>query len=250
MPKTQPSACGPDGKGLARPSGGPERERSPGQPEMPPKKGKNFPVDFYRLDRKISPFSSTCTQMNPQSNRIDAFLRTLEPACLAEVERISKEEHYKKGELLLRQDEVCRKSYLIKSGIARKYYLNDGKEMTTELYFENDLAMAFDSYSLQQPGKEWIEALTDLTVSAMDYHAFQSAKKRFPKLLELDLMLTEYYAMWVENRLFEFHTQSATERYLDLLENHPHIIRQVPLTIVASYLGISLETLSRIRARI
>jgi hypothetical protein len=63
-------------------------------------------------------------------------------------------------------------------------------------------------------------------------------------------MLTEYYAIWVENRLFEFHTKSATERYKDILHKSPHIIQNIPLTIIASYLGISLETLSRIRAKI
>lgn len=63
-------------------------------------------------------------------------------------------------------------------------------------------------------------------------------------------MLAEYYAMWVEKRLFQFHTMTATERYLDILQRSPHSIQTVPLTIIASYLGISLETLSRIRAKV
>jgi CRP-like cAMP-binding protein len=166
------------------------------------------------------------------------------------LQQISTEKKYKKGDFLLRQNEICGKSYLVIDGIARKYYLNDGKEITTELYFENDLAISFDSYALQQPSKEFIEALTDITVSITHYTAFQEAKAKYPKLLVLDLMITEYYAMWVENRLFEFHTMSATERYVDILEKSPHIVQTVPLTIIASYLGISLETLSRIRAKI
>ena len=63
-------------------------------------------------------------------------------------------------------------------------------------------------------------------------------------------MMTEYYAMWLEQRLFDFHTLDAAARYQKLLQKQPHIIKNIPLTIVASYLGISLETLSRIRARI
>jgi hypothetical protein len=55
--------------------------------------------------------------------------------------------------------------------------------------------------------------------------------------------------MWLEDRLFQFHTMDATKRYQILLENHPHIIQNIPLTFIASYLGISLETLSRIRAK-
>ena len=98
--------------------------------------------------------------------------------------------------------------------------------------------------------KEFIQALTDVTVSIAHYQAFQEAKKKFPKLLELDLMLAEYYGMLVENRLFQFHTMTATERYLDILTKSPHIVQSIPLTVLASYLGISLETLSRIRAKI
>ena len=63
-------------------------------------------------------------------------------------------------------------------------------------------------------------------------------------------MFAEYYAMWVKKKLFQFHTQTATQLYLDMLERSPHIIQTIPLTIIASYLSISLETLSRIRAKI
>lgn len=188
--------------------------------------------------------------MKSYIDKINSYIQALDGETLTVLQNISSEKNYKKGDLLLRQNEICSKSYLITSGIARKYYLNDGKEITTELYFENDLAVSFDSYTLQQPSREFIEALTDLTVSITHYQEFQDAKAKFPKLLTLDLMLAEHYGMWVENRLFQFHTMSATERYLDILQKSPHIIQTIPLTIIASYLGISLETLSRIRAKI
>jgi CRP-like cAMP-binding protein len=188
--------------------------------------------------------------MTSYIDKINNYIKTLDNETLEALQSISSEKNYKKGDLLLRQNEVCNQSYLVINGIARKYYLNDGKEITTELYFKNDLAVSFDSYTLQQPSREFIEALTDITVSITHYQAFQDAKVKFPKLLGLDLMLAEYYAMWVENRLFQFHTKTATERYLEILSLSPHIVQTIPLTIIASYLGISLETLSRIRAKI
>lgn len=188
--------------------------------------------------------------MTSYIDKINNYIKSLDNETLTALQNISIEKTFKKGDLLLRQNEICTKSYLLIEGVARKYYLNDGKEITTELYFKNDLAVSFDSYTLQQPGKECIEALTDITVSITHYQAFQEAKANHPKLLALDLMLTEYYAMWVENRLFQFHTLSATERYLEILHKSPHIVQVIPLTIIASYLGISLETLSRIRAKI
>ncbi len=182
--------------------------------------------------------------------KINDFINKLAPPVSSAFESIAYLKTYKKGDFLLQQDEICKKSYLIEKGIARKYYLHDGKEITTELYFNNDIAVSFDSYCLQKPSREFIEALTDITLFQTDYNAFQNAKNLFPQLLELDLMITEYYALWLEDRLFQFRTLDATSRYLKLMKEHSHIIQSVPLTHIASYLGISLETLSRIRAKI
>jgi CRP-like cAMP-binding protein len=187
--------------------------------------------------------------MHTQLDKIDAFIAKLDIETLAVLNEISKIKSYKKGEFLLRQDDICKSSYGIEEGIARKYYLHDGKEITTELFFENDIAISFESYSLQKPGREYIQALTDLTVMQTDFLAFQKAKSSYPKLTQLDLMLIEYHAMWLEDRLFQFHTMDATSRYLKLVADHPHIAQNIPLTFIASYLGISLETLSRIRAK-
>lgn len=188
--------------------------------------------------------------MKSYLDTINDYVNALDDATKESLQQISFIKTYKKGDFLLKQNEVCSKSFWVQSGIARKYYLNDGKEVTTELYFEHDLAVSFESYTLLNPSKEYIEALTDVTVSIIPHQAFQKAKEEHPKLAQLDLMFVEYYAMWVEQRLFQFHTMSASERYLEILKKQPHIVQTIPLTIVASYLGISLETLSRIRAKI
>jgi CRP-like cAMP-binding protein len=187
--------------------------------------------------------------MNLHLDKINDFIARLDTETLTALNAISVEKIFKKGDFILRQDEICKKSYWIEKGVARKYYLSDDKEITTELYFDNDIAISFDSYCLQTPSREFIQAITDVTVSQTDFTAFQKAKQQFPKLLELDLMMTEYYAMWLENRLFQFHTMDAKSRYLKLLKDHPKIVQYIPLTFIASYLGISLETLSRIRAK-
>jgi CRP-like cAMP-binding protein len=181
---------------------------------------------------------------------INRFIDNLDFKTLQMLESISVTKTYKKGDYLLQQDQICKNSYFIADGIARKFYLNDGKEITTELYFADDLAVSFDSYCLQKPSREYIQAITDITVSQTDYAAFQKAKTTFPKLIELDLLMNEYCVMWLEERLFEFHTMDATSRYVKILKEHAHIIQNIPLTYIASYLGISLETLSRIRAKI
>jgi CRP-like cAMP-binding protein len=183
-------------------------------------------------------------------DKISAFINQLDPDSADTLECISTEKTFKKGEFLLRQNQISTKSFLIQQGVVRKYYLNDGNEITTELLFENDIAVSFKSYTLQTPSIEMIQAVTDVKVSVTDFEGFEKAKKTHPKLLVLDLMLTEHYTIWLEDRLFQFHTLSATERYLALINEHPYYLQSVPLTYIASYLGISLETLSRIRAKI
>lgn len=178
--------------------------------------------------------------MHTYLREIDKFVTQLAPDTLIALENISAIKQFKKGEYLLRQDQVCRSSF----------YITDGKEVTSELLFPDDIAVSFQSYCLQKPSREYIQALTDISVSTTDYYAFEQLKLKYPKLLALDLMLTEYYTMWLEERLFRFHTLSATQRYQLLVKEHPAILQYIQLTHIASFLGISLETLSRIRAKL
>ncbi len=181
--------------------------------------------------------------------KLERFLVSLDGETIEALEVISVSKSFKKGALLLKPGEVCQWSYQILDGIARKYYLNEAKQITTELYFLGDIAISFGSYALQNPSTEYIEALTEVKVSAINYIAFQEAKAKHPKLMELDIMLLEYYGLWIEERLLQLRTLSAKQRYDMILEQSPNILKHVPLGIVASYLGISLETLSRIRAK-
>jgi CRP-like cAMP-binding protein len=183
-------------------------------------------------------------------DKIKRLIEHLDKETEKSLESAVKYKKYSKGEYLLKAENVCNKSFWVESGIVRKFYLHNDKEITTEFFFKDDLAVSFDSYTLQIPSREYIQALTDTTVSVTDYLSFQNLKTKFPQLQELDFLLTEYYALWLEEKVFELHTQNATERYQTLLNKSPHIIQQVQLTQIASYLNISLETLSRIRAKI
>lgn len=188
--------------------------------------------------------------MNTHLSRIQELFSTLDEPTRTALHAVSTPKVFRKGEFLLLAGDVCRRSFWIESGMVRKFYVSQDKEMTTEIYFVNDLALSFASYVQQLPSRECIQALADTHVSALDYSQFQALKIRFPQLVQLDLLLTEYYTLWLEERLFEFHTLNATQRYMQLLAKDPHVLQSIPLTYIASYLGVSLETLSRIRARI
>lgn len=183
-------------------------------------------------------------------DKITHLIENLDEGTLLSLEAVSKSKVFSKGDYLLKAESVCSKSYWVESGIIRKFYLHNDKEITTEFYFKDDLATSYDSYTLQKPSREYIQALTDTIVNVTDYADFQNIKKAHPQLQELDFLMTEYYALWLEEKVFELHTQNATQRYQTLLTKSPHIIQQVQLTQIASYLNVSLETLSRIRANI
>ncbi|MDR6783793.1 CRP-like cAMP-binding protein [Pedobacter africanus] len=188
--------------------------------------------------------------MTSHQLKIEKLTNSLDAPVLAALNAISITKTYNKSDFLLKEGDVCSKSFWIEEGIARKFYTNKDREITTEFYFKDDLAIAYESYTLQKPGREYIQALTELKVNTTDYASFQDLKKKYTELQELDFLMTEFYALWLEEKVFELHTQNATQRYQNLCAKSAHIIRHVPLTHIASYLNVSLETLSRIRAKI
>ncbi|MEQ8337307.1 MAG: Crp/Fnr family transcriptional regulator [Cyclobacteriaceae bacterium] len=188
--------------------------------------------------------------MNPYIKRIKELSKKMDPGILVEVERGFVEKEYAKGSFLLRVGQICSSHFLIQSGVARKFYRHNEKEITTEIYFHDDVAVSLDSYIMKRPSDIYIEALSPLKVMVIDYSRFQKASQKYPEVMMLDKMFIEYYAVWFEQKLKEFQTLDATTRYLSMLEKEPRIIKHIPVTIIASYLNISLETLSRIRSKI
>lgn len=182
-------------------------------------------------------------------DKINKLIKTFDEETSKALDEISYVKSYSKGDYLLTADSICTKSFWVENGILRKFYIHNDKEITTEFYFRNDLAISFDSYTLQRPSRENIQALTDVIVNVTDYDSFKTQKESNSKLLELDFLFTEYYTLSLEEKVFELHTQNATQRYKTLIKKSPHIIQYVQLTQIASYLNVSLETLSRIRAR-
>lgn len=188
--------------------------------------------------------------MNPYIKRIKDLSNHLAPQVRSEMESGFVDKKFSKGSCLLRPGQICTSHLLVKEGVARKFYKHDDKEITTEIYFHDDVAVSLDSYIMRKPADVYIEALTELEVTIIDYSRFHKVKNRYAEVMMLDKMFTEYYAVWFEQKLKEFQTLDASQRYLNLLEKVPRIVQLLSVTIIASYLNVSLETLSRIRSRI
>lgn len=152
-------------------------------------------------------------------------------------------------ELVLREGEVCRYIYFITKGGLRSYILKEKKEITVWFMLEKDMAAAADSFFLQIPGKEYIEAMVETEVVCISYENFWLVCEAFPAFKTMALkLLAKYHAMFYQ-RTIELLVLTKQERYDYLMEKQPELAERFPLSLIKSYLGMSQASLSRIRGK-
>lgn len=155
-----------------------------------------------------------------------------------------------KNDYLVTEGKVCRHLYFVQQGALRGYYTLDGKEITHWFGFEKDFVTSFHSFITQEPAVENIQLLEGSVLWSISKDTLTSLFNQHHEIERLVRIAYEKYYIRLEERFVNAHFKSATERYEHLLQQTPHILERVPLGHIASYLGISQETLSRIRSRI
>jgi CRP-like cAMP-binding protein len=155
---------------------------------------------------------------------------------------------FKKNDIILEEGKVNNEYYIIKHGLFRSFVIDYlGNEITTDFFCPNDILIEVASLFLRTPSKESLQALADSVVYKIDYNDFQYLYAAIPGF-------TEWGRTWMSNQLFlakhravTMHTQSASQRYLNLMKEKPQIIKEAPLKFIATYLGVTDTSLSRIR---
>ena len=148
------------------------------------------------------------------------------------------------------EGKTCRHLYFLEQGALRGYYHVDGKEVTHWFSFENDFVTSFHSFITGTPAVENIQLIEGSVLWSITRDRLNYLLSRHHEIERLVRIIYERYYIRLEERFVNAHFKSATERYQDLMQQAPHIIERVPLGAIASYLGISQETLSRIRSRL
>ena len=138
--------------------------------------------------------------------------------------------------------------YLILQGGVKSYYLKDAKEICTWFKFENEFITTLPTHE-GLPSKETIELLEDSELIKFNTEALKDLSKTNPSITHLFYRVLFDYTLWLENRLSQLQFRSSHERYYALVDSTPQLLQKVSLTDIASYLGISRETLSRIRKK-
>lgn len=152
-----------------------------------------------------------------------------------------------KKSFLLKSGEVCNHFYFIKNGLARNFVMDNDKELTTDIVIDGELITSFSSFITRTPSLENIELLEDSTLEAITYNDLQEIYRKYPSFNKTGRLIAEYYYHHLSLQANQLRFNNTTERYLQMMERKPQLIQRVPLKYVASYLGMTLENLSRVR---
>lgn len=152
--------------------------------------------------------------------------------------------------LFAAEGKVAKEIGFVVEGNMRHYYTRDGEERTTYFYFEGHLVASYISCIQQQPSRLTIEALTECRLVVFPYKILQQLYDVSPAWERFGRLIAEYLAIGLEERMTGLLMLSPEERYRELLESTKHkILERIPQHYIASYLGITPVSLSRIRNR-
>jgi CRP-like cAMP-binding protein len=163
--------------------------------------------------------------------------------------RILKPKGLKKHAHFLEQGQVCRQMVYIVKGYVRFYFLVGWEEVTKEFSFENGFRGSHASFISGNPSRFNVKAMEDLSLLTLDRPQLLKLIDQYPVWGKFVLFSVENLFIRKENREASFLLDSPEERYERLLSEQKEMLQRVPLKYIASYLGLSAETLSRIRAR-
>jgi CRP-like cAMP-binding protein len=152
--------------------------------------------------------------------------------------------------ILLREGEISKKLFVIKKGGLRMGFNNNGKDVTFQFFFENEPVASIDSFKKGTPSPCYIESIEPADLFVLKKEDYERMLKEIPMLREAVSELVfrrfEHYS-----KLFLSYIKNTPKgRYIELLENEPSLVQRVPQHYIASYLGITPVSLSRIRKKV
>lgn len=157
----------------------------------------------------------------------------------------------KKNDILLSQGQISQRTFFVVKGCLRIFFVNpDGKDSTRYIAFENQLATALVSFITGQPSTEYIQAIENSELLYIEHDDFRNLMEKIPKWRQFYSIYLEKAYVNNTNRLMSFTTLDALERYNQLLKINPKVVKRLPNKIVASYINVSQETLSRLKSRL
>lgn len=159
-------------------------------------------------------------------------------------------QHFKKGTLLLQEGQIAKNCYSVLKGCVREYYIVDGEEKTTGIFTEGQAVNSFTSNTQNMPSKHFLACAEDCILTIGTEQLEAEMCKRIPRLEHIIRSEVEKETGKAQDEFAFFKTSSPEQRYIRLIETRPELFQRIPQHQIASYLGITPESLSRIRKRI
>ncbi|MFZ5553969.1 MAG: Crp/Fnr family transcriptional regulator [Bacteroidota bacterium] len=160
------------------------------------------------------------------------------------------EKQLKKGEVLQERDRVSKYMYFVASGAVRSFLMKDHNEVTWNFYFDNAIATDFQSYLMESPSPLTFVAIDDTTIISISKMAAEDLYRKKNTLVKVGNLLAENAFLDMRKRVESFLLLTPEERYLSLMENNRELVMRLPNKDIATYLGITPQSLSRMKQRV
>jgi CRP-like cAMP-binding protein len=154
-----------------------------------------------------------------------------------------------KGKYLLKQGEICSHYYYIHKGVLRSFLKFGNKEITIWINPEHEITTSIRSMTGNRPSDENIQAIEECDLVVIPFNVMEEVYQRFPEMNMVGRVLLQQYYAESEERVYIARIPDARSRYQHFIDTRPELVNRIPLKHIASYLGITLETLSRLRSR-
>ena len=159
-------------------------------------------------------------------------------------------EIFKKGTVILEEGQICSKCFFVLEGCLRQYKIVNGEEKTTAFFFEEEAAVLYSSYVEKKPSDYYLATVEDSVLTTGTRIVETELHKKHPKLENLISTLMPLDFSKSQKHIDLLTNYTPEERYQTILKTNPRIINRIPLHFIASYIGVTPESLSRIRKRI
>lgn len=173
---------------------------------------------------------------------------SISPGKLEEIASLFRVKQVKRHVILLNAGEVCKELYFVNSGCIRTYYIGqDGRERTRYIAFDGIVGTALSSFISGTPSFEFVDATEDAELLCISRRDFYKLTDEMAEWGEFYRKLLELAYIYQSKRIESLVTLTARERFDEMMKNHPEYTRRLPNYILASYLDMSQETLSRLK---
>jgi CRP-like cAMP-binding protein len=186
-------------------------------------------------------------------NKLLKYFSRIMPLSEEEIEAIDETmhvQHYKKGTVLLKAEQISSEVYFVLEGIVRQYYLIDGEEKTSDFFADEQWVVSLNSINPNNPSTHYLECCIDCSLLVGNSQKGEDLYKKYPKLETISRKLMERVFADQQEKIEAFTINTPPLRYQNLLKSRPDLFQRIPQYQIASYIGVTPESLSRIRKRI